>query len=429
MSIRFWRYMMLVGLTTVALFRLAAVPPAGQVIPPPAELRGVVIDEPIQRVNSQILTLVDDQGQTWRVITSLWPVYHGAVELVVTCRPPAPPSPDFPVRRPVVRDCLARQVNVVGPLATWHWRQPLTMIRRWTLERVTRLWPDPAGQIVAGLLLGIDDGIPPDLTTAIRRVGITHVLAVSGSHITLLIQVTVAILLAMGMHRRLALIVASGVMLLFVIMIGAPASAVRALIMGLVAVVAVLGGRRSSGEWALLVTVLGTLIVQPIALWDVGWQLSVAAVLGLVAWQEQLGGWLSHQSLMRHCPKIVVETTAMTIAAQVATWPIILKTFGQWSVIAPLANILIVPLVPFATIGAGVAVGLSTLMPVGGRILAFGVWLIIRWWLVIIDWLAAVPFAALDQMELSSIQTWLVGGVLILVAGSSIKQRQRGVYE
>jgi competence protein ComEC len=128
-------------------------------------------------------------------------------------------------------------------------------------------------------------------------------------------------------------------------MIGAPASAVRAGIMIFMALLAEKSGRMYLAPWALLIAALAILIFNPLLLlYDVGFQLSFLAVLGIIYLSPVFDFYLARFWFFKN--KGVRKITSMTLGAQVFTLPILVYNFGTISLVAPVVNVLVVPLLP-----------------------------------------------------------------------------------
>jgi len=262
--------------------------------------------------------------------------------------------------------------------------------------------PEPEAALGAGILLGVRASIAPEINDAFATAGLTHVVAISGWNIAI-----VAALVA-GMARPLekrpggrwtGAVVAVATVAGYVILTGASPSVVRAALMAGAMLVARLGGSRAHASSALALAALLMLLVAPPVLWDVGFQLSLLATGGLI-W---FGAPVEHR--LRALPAWIREPVALTLAAQLTTLPVILANFERLSLVAPIANVVVVPFVPVAMLFsaiASVAGSLDTLvhLPIVGDTVVWltggAAWLVLR----VIVWLgttvASVPYAAID---------------------------------
>jgi competence protein ComEC len=174
-----------------------------------------------------------------------------------------------------------------------------------------------------------------------RAASLTHLVAASGQNVALLAALAIAFATALGLGLRARLLLALGLVALYVPLAGAGPSIQRAGIMGGAALVAALAGRPASRAYALLLAAALTLLVNPRAAADPGWQLSFAAVIGIALGAGHVAGALRR----RRVPAGLSEATAMTVAATIATAPLIALHFGRVSLIGLPANVLAAPAV------------------------------------------------------------------------------------
>jgi competence protein ComEC len=192
--------------------------------------------------------------------------------------------------------------------------------------------------LVVGMLIGEKGGIPKQVTENFRLAGLSHIVAVSGYNMTIIAGA--CSVLAWYIGRKATGIATVMAIVGFAAMAGGSASIVRSAIMALLAVIAQLTGRMYTGVYA-LAWAAGLMVVQNprIVLWDVGFQLSVAATLGvLVAYRLKGDG--ESESMLR-------ETMRPTIGAIIATSPLVAMHFNVASLVSPVANALLLPLVPW----------------------------------------------------------------------------------
>jgi competence protein ComEC len=183
--------------------------------------------------------------------------------------------------------------------------------------------------------------------------GLAHLLAVSGQNVTLLAILALPLLGALGLGRRARLAAVLGLIGLYVPLTGAGPSVLRAGAMGAAATVAALGGRPGSRWYALGLAAAFTLVLDPRAWLDPGWQLSFAAVVGIFC----LSPWF--RKLLRRLPGALAEGAALTVAATLATAPLAAFHFERLSAVSLLANLValpaVAPLMWLGLLAAGVA--------------------------------------------------------------------------
>lgn len=219
--------------------------------------------------------------------------------------------------------------------------------------------PAREAELARGFVLGEDDRIDRGTVEDFRRAGLSHLLAVSGQNVALLILLAIPLLAALGMPLRTRLVWVLGLIAAYVPLAGAGASIQRAAVMGILNVLATLVSRRTSRWYALAVAALLTLAIDPAVGRDVGWQLSFAAVVGILLLAQPLRSWLAVHLGLPPTLRPLVDVLAMTVAATLATAPLIAFHFGELSTTTLLANLLAAPAVaPAMWLGmASVAAG------------------------------------------------------------------------
>lgn len=195
--------------------------------------------------------------------------------------------------------------------------------------------------VLRGMVLGEDHAIEEAVRNEFERSGLAHLLAVSGQNVMLLCVLVLALGAAAGVSLRARLAMALVLVALYVPITGAGPSIQRAGVMGAAGLVAALAGRPASRWYALILAAAITLALNPRAVEEPGWQLSFAAVIGLLLGAAPLTERLARRSL----PRPVAEVTALTVLATVATAPLLVHHFGELSLVALPANLLAVPAV------------------------------------------------------------------------------------
>ncbi len=241
-------------------------------------------------------------------------------------------------------------------------------IRRQAAEMITRALPEPQAGLATAMMIGLRDLVARDVSADFRTSGLSHVVAISGWHICLLAAVVTAAL--GGLPRRPRSLIVLAAICSYSILAGASPSILRAAVMASVVLLARESGRAGRAPAALALTCFGLLLLDPATVTDVGFQLSVAATAGLLVWSKGLGEWLSSR-LPRRMPAWLLEALAVSLAAQAATLPLILYHFASLSLVAPLANLLVAPLVAPAMLLTVLAFAAGGLISLGVPALLF----------------------------------------------------------
>lgn len=201
---------------------------------------------------------------------------------------------------------------------------------------------------------------------------------------------------------------------LYVLFVGMSPSVVRAALMGSLAVVAVLANRESEAWTSLLLACVGMTLPDPNVLWDIGFQLSALATAGLFAFarpiETRLLAWRPWGG--RGVRWMVAPLTA-TLAAALLSLPILLYHFSRLSLVAPIANILMLPVVPYTMLGGALATLAGMVWLPLGQGLALLAWPFLHWLVLVARVLAQLPGA---QLTLPPFSVWWVWGYYGLVS-------------
>jgi len=275
---------------------------------------------------------------------------------------------------------------------------------------INQILAEPQAAYLAGLLLGEKRGLPPDIMDALARTGTTHIIALSGFNITIIALALMNLFNFFMVHRRWSFGLSVLVVILFVLMTGAAASVVRAAVMGILMLLAKQVGRLYSIRNALIFAGAIMVYLNPrVLVWDLGFQLSFAATLGLIYISPILQDWFISEKEEEGGNKKILglkEILIATLAAQIAVLPLLVINFGQLSLIAPLANILVLPFIPLTMLAGFVAaLGGLIFLPLG-KILGWVAWLFLSYEIKIIELLARIPLAAINFKW-----SWLGGGI------------------
>ena len=256
------------------------------------------------------------------------------------------------------------------------------------LTRSTDGLEESAGALLRGLTIGDTSDLEEHLLGLFRRAGLSHLLAVSGSNVAVVLAGVGFLLRRFALITRLLL--AAGALCLFVLIVGPEPSVLRAATMGGIGLAALVWGERPEPLQALGLALGVLLLIRPGLLYSVGLHLSAAATAGIVLWADPLARKL------RVLPRPVALALGATLAAQFAVAPIVLGVFGEASLAAPLANLLAFPAVPPATVlglAAGTAGAFST--PVGAACAQIAA-PFVRWILVVGETLGEPQWASLE---------------------------------
>ncbi len=309
------------------------------------------------------------------------------------------------------REHLARQgiyglldASQVGLLARNQGHPLRAQIYRWrrrALAQVNSLWPQPEAGLLAGILLGEDHAIPPDLYRAFRDTGTAHIIAISGFNITLIAGVVIA-LLGRVLGPGWGSLVAAGVIGGYTLLVGADAAVVRAALMGSLALLARQGQRPPHPYTALASAGAMMALWDPRILGDVGFQLSFAATWGLMRFAEPLArrahallrAVLGARPAQRVLP-FLHDAVLLTLAAQLTTLPIVAFHFHRLSLVSLIANPIILWAQGPLMLSSGLALMLALIWPPLGRLAAPLAWPWAAYTIRAVQHFGALPWSAL----------------------------------
>lgn len=248
----------------------------------------------------------------------------------------------------------------------------------------------PQKSILAAFFLNDSQFLSDDLKLKLNITGTRHIIAISGMHMVIFAEILLFAALALGFWRQQAFYIVLAFLFLYIVMVGAPASAVRAGIMAFLLLLAQHMGRLNSAARAIIIAAALMLLLNPLLLKsDVGFQLSFMAVLGIIF----IYPILSDFSDRWPNPFKLKDILIMTFAAQLAVWPLLAYHFGNISLISPLANLVIVPFSSFLMISA-VVLSLTGLLSISlAKLIAWPVWFFLTLMLKLIDIFSALPLA------------------------------------
>lgn len=402
-----------VAVACVGVWRYQAVWPArdqqfiGSYVKQTVTMTGTVVDEPDLRIANVRYTLgnirVDGRialrGKVL-VTNRLYPRYGYGDVVRFTCRLRSPePFTGFDYDRYLARSdiyalCANPQLTKIGE-AGHRIRRTLLASKARIQQAIDHSLPEPQSSLFAALLLGTRGGLPRPLLDAFAVAGLTHLIAISGSQITLVINLLGRVAPYLGVSRPRAFWGVSALLVAYLILIGTPASAVRAGIMGWMVLLAYhLGRQRHAWPFFAFAAAVMALHEPRVVRDDVGFQLSFAAVAGLILWQPVVERWL------RFVPQQLGfrEALSMTLAAQLMTLPLVAVYFGRLSLVAPLTNVLVVPLIAVVTvIGMALLAG-AWLLPGLGWALLMPVWAALSYLVWVADVSSRLPYAAVAWM-------------------------------
>ena len=258
------------------------------------------------------------------------------------------------------------QVSSLGPGEVNGLAASAVKLRSSMVGVISKTLPSPAAELLTAILFGQRNGLPEDIENNFRRAGVGHLMAVSGLHVGLVAAFILGLWRRFKLRGRLPLILAIVLVFTYAYLTGMRPSALRAAVMVSTAMAALLLDREPDLPSAVAFAALVTLIINPLLLFTVGFQLSYAATLALIYGYRPLGKVLA----FLHCPGILRPPLAITLAAQIGVLPLCIYYFHYIPTGALLFNLLLLPLIGFV-IGLGLTGAVVSLIfpPLGDLLL------------------------------------------------------------
>lgn len=270
-----------------------------------------------------------------------------------------------------------------------------------SLRNLYRLFLDPEASLLAGILLGVDTGLSTGLEQDFNDTGTAHIIAISGFNIAVIAGVFAFVFNRLLGPRRGALAAFAGIVS-YAFFVGSDPPVVRAAIMGSIALLAAQVGRRQTAVNTLTTVAAFMALWDPFVLWDVGFQLSLLATLGLILYggrfMEAARTFFDRRlpaSDARKLVSILGQFVLLTFAAQLTTLPIVAYHFKQISLISPVANAFILPAQPAVMVLGGLALMFSLLVYPLGQLLAWAAWPLTAYTIRAVEFFAGLPQAVI----------------------------------
>ena len=265
------------------------------------------------------------------------------------------------------------------------------------VENTYKIFPDPEASLFAGILFGVDTGLPKKLQEAFKNTGTAHIIAISGFNIAIISGLFFSIFKTILKNERLGAALAVVSVFLYAFLVGADPAVMRAAFMGSLSLFARQIGRRNAGLNTLAFVALVMALINPLTLWDIGFQLSFFATLGLILYAEPFSNITAN--LIEKISKtdnsaiisIINDNVILTLAAQVMTIPLMMYYFNRISVISFIANPFILPVQPAVMILGGLAVFVSLILLPLGQLLAWVAWPFAGYTIRVVEFFDKIP--------------------------------------
>jgi competence protein ComEC len=299
---------------------------------------------------------------------------------------------------PMRRDLTVAALRVRGPpveVGPPPWWQRAAADVRGGLRDATQVLPEQPAGLLPGLVVGDTSRLPPEVSDEFKTAGLSHLTAVSGTNVAIVCGAVLWLFRLLRFGPRTCAVLAGVALVGFVVLARPSPSVLRAAVMGAIALLALMVGRRRSAMPALAAAVLGLLLVDPELGVEPGFALSVLATCGLVVLAPPWAAALRERGV----PAGVAEAITVPVAAHVVTAPVVVALAGNVSMVAIVANLLAAPAVVPATVLGVLAAVLATVHAGAAEIVVRVAGPAVQWLIAVGDRSAAIPGATIGWTD------------------------------
>lgn len=248
----------------------------------------------------------------------------------------------------------------------------ISKIKKNIKENFEKLLPKDYAGVINGMINGDTKNISENILDDFRNSGISHLLSVSGSNIAYIITF-VSIFLSKLLGKYISYYIIVIIIIIFILVSGANASVVRAGIMAILNIIAILLSRKSDTKNNIYLSAIILLTINPLIIYDVGFILSFVGTLGIVLLSEKIKNNI--EKIIKI--KFIAETISITLSAQIMLLPIMAYYFNTVSLISVISNFIIVPISEFLTILGFITIIISNLNISIGKIISYAIYTLI----------------------------------------------------
>ena len=359
-----------------------------------ADFNGAVVEEPDRRSDFAQYVLKNERFGRILVKTNLYPEYFYGDILKISGNLEKPENfSGFDYQNYLAKDnifLISRnpEITLLNRPESLNFYAYLLILKKNFIAIIDKILSEPKSSFLAALLVGARRTLPDNLTSAFNITGTSHIVAISGYNISIISIMMLNFLSYLLLPRRLIFWIVIISILMFTLIAGAGASVVRAAIMGGLLVLAGREGRFYLVTNAIVFAGAAMLFANPYLLrYDTGFQLSFLAALGLIYLAPHFNRWFAG------LPNFLSfrANLSATLSAQIMTFPIIFWEFGRVSLVATLANVLILPAIP-TTMLFGFLSGLSGFISLKiAEILILPAWFLLSYQIFVVKVLSILP--------------------------------------
>jgi len=359
----------------------------------------IIIREPEIKDQYQNLTVRTPDKNKFLINIYGFAKYSYGDELEVKCLLEIPKSETFDYQMYLAKDgifylCRKAKIEVMAREQSNKFYAVILKIKSRLQKNIDKAIPAPQSGLLSGLLLGGDDKLSKEMQVNFSRTGMTHIVAVSGYNVTIIAEYLMLLGIFLGLWRKQAFWFALTGIFLFVLLVGFPASAVRAGIMGSLLLWAMKNGRLANAQNAIIFSAGIMLLINPLLLrYDIGFQLSFLATIGIVYFSP----FLENKMMKKYRAFGIWEILILTLSAQVFVLPIILFNFQNLSLISPLANVFVLPIIPLTMFLGFILMIFQFIFPPLGTVFSWLTFLPLKYETAVIQFLANLKYSSMTM--------------------------------
>ncbi len=345
------------------------------------KIKGVVGALPDERINYQKLTIQTSQilepsreiSGNLLVTTDLYPEFNYGDEIIFECELKRPEKIEnfsydkYLMKQNIYSICSSRNIELVSQNNGNKIITQIFNLRKNLFEHSDSIWPEPYSSFINGLLFG-KNIVSEQIKNDFKRIGVSHIIVVSGMHVSIISVVCLNLLISAGINRKKSFLIICFIVIGFVFLSGLGASTIRAAIMAIILMFSQNLGKIMKNSLLLSYSTVVIALINPYTIfYDVGFQLSFFATYGLMYISpliEKYFEFLPEQFEIR-------SSLTSSISAIISTTPILVYQFKQLSVVSPISNLLILPLISINMLVSFIAVVISYLNLSIAKIIGF----------------------------------------------------------
>jgi competence protein ComEC len=339
---------------------------------------------------------------------------------------------DFLARQGIFSVMDDASLNIINRNGGNAFYRAIYSLRQQAQYAIEQALPSPQSALLTGILLGNERGIDDELADDFAAVGAAHVIAISGFNMALIAGIIMTSLSHITERKWLNTGAAIFIIILYTLLVGANAAVVRAAFMTSVLFVGRSLQRKTFLPASLAFVVIFMSVLHPLVLWDVGFQLSFAAVLGIAVFAEPITKWgnrwlyalFRQSSLSTRIIQFLQEPLFISLATLITTLPLTVLYFERLSPVVLIVNLLIVPVQSYLLVAGGLATLLALFVPSLAQIIFWMTMVLLSWTIGVVRAFADLPLAQVVM----SVDERIIALIFITIIGGNMLQATRPAW-